>query len=41
LRNSARVHLATFGTLAAANEMVRELDQLLTSLRGSNDTGGR
>jgi len=33
LRDSARVHLATFGTLAAANEMVRELDQLLTSLR--------
>jgi hypothetical protein len=35
LRNSVRIQLATFGTLDAANEMVRELDQLLASLHAS------
>jgi hypothetical protein len=32
MRSSERLHVATFATLDAANEMVRELDQLITSL---------
>lgn len=34
LRSSVRVKLATFATRDAANEMVRELEQLLASMQG-------